>query len=328
MSSTLIPSTPNAVSARVSFDDDPSPALAVHAMSARFALSELYQIDLEVEALDGHVDLEGLPLRPVTVVLPNGMVLRAMVAAVHSAPGRDDPRWIVMRVVPHAWISTQYFDQFIFEHTTLLDITNECLITEGPHSTVAHDELVPPPEPREYTTQFDELDWDLLLRLWAADGVTTFFEPSSEEERLVLTNDTTRSCRERQVTVPFRATEGVGDTEAAIRSVRLATATPLSNLRETRKALERADLRVGASKDFAHYPGGDVIVTETQFWTAPETGHNSQAGTLVHEASHMGPGAKDWRYGTDRCEELARTDPPLAANNADSIEYFVEEWSP
>lgn len=102
----------------------------------------------------------------------------------------------------------------------------------------------------------------------------------------------------------------------------------LSNLRETRSALERAQLRVGASNDFAHYPGGDVIYLEDQFWSAPEIGHNSQAGTLVHEASHMGPGAKDWRYATDRCEDLARTDPPLAANNADSIEFFVEEWTP
>ena len=62
------------------------------------------------------------------------------------------------------------------------------------------------------------------------------------------------------------------------------------------------------------------------FWTAPNTGTDSRAGTLVHEMSHFNVVAAtdDWAYGQTACKSLARKKPTRAVANADSHEYFAE----
>jgi peptidyl-Lys metalloendopeptidase len=62
------------------------------------------------------------------------------------------------------------------------------------------------------------------------------------------------------------------------------------------------------------------------FWTAPMTGTDSKAGTLVHEQSHytVNGGTKDYVYGQPGCTALAVDDPAKATMNADSHEYYAE----
>ncbi|KEP55276.1 M35 family deuterolysin metalloprotease [Rhizoctonia solani 123E] len=62
------------------------------------------------------------------------------------------------------------------------------------------------------------------------------------------------------------------------------------------------------------------------FWTAPETGTNSRAGTIVHEQSHfvVNGGTEDHVYGLMSAHALAVSDPDQAIDNADNHEYFVE----
>jgi peptidyl-Lys metalloendopeptidase len=62
------------------------------------------------------------------------------------------------------------------------------------------------------------------------------------------------------------------------------------------------------------------------FWSAPNTGTDSKAGTIVHEVSHftvMG-GTDDWAYGQGPAHNLALSNPARAVDNADSHEYFAE----
>ena len=62
------------------------------------------------------------------------------------------------------------------------------------------------------------------------------------------------------------------------------------------------------------------------FWSAPATGTDSKAGTLVHETSHFSvvAGTQDYAYGQSACRSLAISNPTRAVNNADSHEYFAE----
>ena len=62
------------------------------------------------------------------------------------------------------------------------------------------------------------------------------------------------------------------------------------------------------------------------FWTAPATGTDSKAGTLIHEMSHFDvvAGTDDVVYGQTAARNLASSDPNLAVTNADSHEYFAE----
>lgn len=62
------------------------------------------------------------------------------------------------------------------------------------------------------------------------------------------------------------------------------------------------------------------------FWTAPMTGTDSKAGTLIHEMSHFYNVAStvDWVYGQTGARNLAITSPAKAVTNADNHEYFAE----
>jgi peptidyl-Lys metalloendopeptidase len=62
------------------------------------------------------------------------------------------------------------------------------------------------------------------------------------------------------------------------------------------------------------------------FWSAPETGTDSQFGTIIHEVSHFYVVASthDYVYGQTGAKNLAVTDPAKAIANADNHEYFAE----
>lgn len=62
------------------------------------------------------------------------------------------------------------------------------------------------------------------------------------------------------------------------------------------------------------------------FWSAPNTGTDSRAGTLIHETSHFTvvAGTDDHVYGTSAAKSLAISNPDQALDNADNHEYFGE----
>jgi peptidyl-Lys metalloendopeptidase len=62
------------------------------------------------------------------------------------------------------------------------------------------------------------------------------------------------------------------------------------------------------------------------FWSAPLTGTDSKAGTLIHEMSHFDivAGTDDHVYGQTGAHSLAISNPDNAVDNADNHEYFAE----
>lgn len=66
------------------------------------------------------------------------------------------------------------------------------------------------------------------------------------------------------------------------------------------------------------------------FWTAPPTGTDSKAGTLIHELSHFTivAGTSDYAYGQSDARSLALRNPARAVRNADNHEYFAENTPP
>ena len=66
------------------------------------------------------------------------------------------------------------------------------------------------------------------------------------------------------------------------------------------------------------------------FWSAPMTGTDSKAGTLIHEMSHfyVVASTEDWVYGQAGAKQLAISNPARAVTNADNHEYFAEDSTP
>ncbi|CCA71303.1 related to peptidyl-Lys metalloendopeptidase Precursor-Chlorophyllum molybdites [Serendipita indica DSM 11827] len=62
------------------------------------------------------------------------------------------------------------------------------------------------------------------------------------------------------------------------------------------------------------------------YFSAPTSGTDSKAGTIVHEATHFtaNGGTQDYAYGQTNAKALAKSNPSNAVMNADSHEYFAE----
>jgi peptidyl-Lys metalloendopeptidase len=62
------------------------------------------------------------------------------------------------------------------------------------------------------------------------------------------------------------------------------------------------------------------------FWSAPNTGTDSKAGTIIHELSHFDVlgNTDDIVYGQTGARNLATSSPSQAIKNADNHEYFSE----
>lgn len=71
------------------------------------------------------------------------------------------------------------------------------------------------------------------------------------------------------------------------------------------------------------YKGTTTIWFCDAFWSAPTTGTDSKAGTVVHEHTHSDALTDDLTYGQSACRNLAVSSPDQAVSNADSHEYFA-----
>jgi peptidyl-Lys metalloendopeptidase len=107
--------------------------------------------------------------------------------------------------------------------------------------------------------------------------------------------------------------------------------TVKSHYLNIRNAMDTASVRFNCScTDSAYayvYPTQPyTIYLCNAFWSAPSTGTDSKAGTLVHEMSHFNviAATDDWAYGQTAAKSLARTNTNKAIDNADSHEYFAE----
>ncbi|WPB82582.1 M35 family metallo-endopeptidase [Archangium violaceum] len=115
----------------------------------------------------------------------------------------------------------------------------------------------------------------------------------------------------------------------AYTSARLTTAR--SHFTNIKNALASAAIVVDCSCNDSYYayvyPASPYkIYVCNAFWSAPTTGTDSKAGTLVHEMSHFNvvAGTDDHAYGQSAAKSLASSNPTNALDNADSHEYFAE----
>jgi len=85
-----------------------------------------------------------------------------------------------------------------------------------------------------------------------------------------------------------------------------------------------------AGDTYAYVLPGDLtkINLGLAFFNAPATGTNSKLGAIIHEVTHffLTGNTDDIRYGKNQCLQLAQQEPDSALKNADSYEYFIEEW--
>lgn len=212
------------LNATVSFESVSSPT-EVDAYTYRDALSELFELEVELLSADAAIDLRevvGLAARldvgedeqlGETKRSVQGIV-RSAEQLTHEAEGVSRYRVII---VPQAWLATQRRDSRIFQHSTIPDIVSTVYSSLG---DAPEDKLGGSYPEREYTVQYGEADHRFASRLLAEAGITYFFDHDAKSA-LTLVDDS-RAQMGRALRAPFRSAQ-LGHEVSAPVVVELAT---------------------------------------------------------------------------------------------------------
>lgn len=169
--------------------------LLFHRMSAREALSEPFEFDLQLLSLSEKIDFEKLLGKAMTVKLKlvaggerhfNGRVARF--ERLGSHPGT---RYYAYRVVlrPWLWFMTLAQDNRIFQQKSVLDIVKQVCEAHKALSATVDSKLKVSPQPREYCVQYHESDFQFVSRLLEQEGIYYHFEHSANNHKLILCDD-------------------------------------------------------------------------------------------------------------------------------------------
>lgn len=164
---------------------------AVTRYDLKEALSELFELTVEVVLADAALDMKGVVGQPARVAFRSepfhlqleGLVRRArQLSAEPTGMSRYE-----LYIVPPLWLTTRRKDHRIFQDLSVIDIVGKVL--EGYEGRIdAPKNLAGDHPPREYTVQYGESDFDFISRILAEEGITSFFDHDQK-----LTDDPARS---------------------------------------------------------------------------------------------------------------------------------------
>ncbi|KUL25300.1 hypothetical protein ADL15_40985 [Actinoplanes awajinensis subsp. mycoplanecinus] len=172
------------------------------------------------------------------------------------------------------------------------------------------------------------------VKLGAAAAVTITYRSCTTSEKTALSLAVTNAATYSQKSQTWLAANPSGGgayttwfgTYSSSRFSRVTSAYSKITTELTTKALT---LDCTSNEDYYAYVYPDqpyIIYLCNAFWTAPATGTDSKAGTLIHESSHftVNGGTDDHAYGQTAAKQLAISSPANAVDNADNYEYFAE----
>ncbi len=168
----------------------------------------------------------------------------------------------------------------------------------------------------------------------AAAAVTITYRGCTTSEKTALATAVTNAATMSQKSTTWLTANPSGGgayttwfgTYSSSRFSRVTSAYSKITTELTSKALT---LDCTSDEDYYAYVYPDepyIIYLCNAFWTAPATGTDSKAGTLIHESSHftVNGGTDDHAYGQTAAKQLAISSPANAVDNADNYEYFAE----
>jgi type VI secretion system secreted protein VgrG len=175
---------------QVSFEvEGSSEPLTVRSLSAREAISELYEADLIVTAEDGGLDFGALVGKRARVTLRDGAherLLHGLVCRFEELPDRDGKAAFRAVVVPRAALLDMTVGSRVLASLSAPEIVDRVLREHG--ITTVRTSLTGAYARRDVAIQYRESDWAFLSRLLESEGIHYHFEHGGDEEVLVLSD--------------------------------------------------------------------------------------------------------------------------------------------
>jgi len=173
----------------LTFKDSGVTGFQVHEIEAIDEVNHLWEIRLEVAHTNAELDLTTLVSETVEIEVTDekfvkkrqGIVrrVRQLSAHTHVSAGGTGASLYEIIVVPPLWFTTRRRDSRIFQDVNAKDVVTTVLAGYGARIPAPNFYGVEPPK-REYRVQYDETDYDFIMRVCAEEGITTYFEDESD----------------------------------------------------------------------------------------------------------------------------------------------------
>lgn len=154
------------------------------------ALNGLYYYDVTLDLAADEAEAPDLLLAPATLILEawkgrdadvEERRINGIISAVSVSVGGDDDGTWQITVVPSLWRLTQSRVSRIFQDMSVKDVISDILNEDGniPYSFKLNGG--PATEPRKYCTQYQETNFDFVLRLLEEEGLFFSFEQGQQD---------------------------------------------------------------------------------------------------------------------------------------------------
>ncbi|WP_437827617.1 type VI secretion system Vgr family protein [Sorangium sp. So ce1153] len=164
----------------LSFLDAPDPGFHLLSYELRDDMSQLFSLDLLVQATDAGIEMASLVGRRVALDLGPGNLLRRVTGLLRevkvvSTETTGVSRYILY-VVPPLWLTTRRTNHRIFQDRTTVEIVDDVLADYGGRIEAPLKQLGGIYHKRSYCAQYGETDHDFIFRLLADEGIATRFD--------------------------------------------------------------------------------------------------------------------------------------------------------
>ena len=176
----------------------------------RDTLGRIPEMRMEFYSKDTSFDPKDVLGTRLTLQAENGFVFSGIVISVEDLGHQDSIDLFAAEVRPWPWLLTIGSDNRVFQGMTTPEIVKKVFSEAG--FTDVTDSTSGSFPPREYCVQYGESNFDFVSRIMEEDGIYTFFDHSGATEKIVLANSV--SAHENKGTVPFTASNQVGDRQA------------------------------------------------------------------------------------------------------------------
>ncbi len=176
----------------------PISGVIVHRYQLQDALSELFELSLEIASTDATLDFHAVIGESVVIAFaddPGQPQVQGIVKSVQqlsstvASTGNQAASGYKILVVPPVWLTTRRRDHRLFEKKNVAQIVAEVLAGYGPRIPAPALRLSKPPQVRDYVVQYGETDWEFITRILATDFITTFFD-HEKQSAFTLIDDT------------------------------------------------------------------------------------------------------------------------------------------
>jgi type VI secretion system secreted protein VgrG len=178
----------------------PIAGVVVHRYQLQDALSELFEVALEIASTDATLDFHSVIGESIVLGFPDdpgqpqiqGIVKSVQqLSSMVASTGNQAASGYKLLIVPPVWLTTRRRDHRLFEKKNVAQIVAEVLAGYGSRIPAPALRLSKPPQIRDYVVQYGETDWEFITRILATDFITTFFDHPSQSA-FTLVDDTSK----------------------------------------------------------------------------------------------------------------------------------------